>query len=150
MKIILIIFGLLPLLLVANSSIDYNRLYQNVDFVVEGYLTGEVIEKIRIIKNDPHPDVEFREDTYIYTYLIVDGRLKYSDWTAFPYDTIEVDGELTLRYRILIPEWLYETPREAKKVKQTNAWFLEYSQLLQSLHSLNYLELSRTKMFIHN
>jgi hypothetical protein len=149
MKAILYALCMFPLMLSGNSSLDYGGMYKNTGLIVEGHLSGEVIEKIKIISESKHPDIDFHEDTFIYTHLIIDGSVKFQNISYRPVvDEVEIEGTRTARYRVLIPERFYLERYKAKTVEDPNAWFVVYSPLGKSLYAYEYLKLSRTKMFI--
>ncbi len=151
MKAILYALCLLPIALLGNSDLDYGGMYKNAGLIVEGHLSGEVIETIKIIKESKHPDIDFHEDIFIYTHLIIDGSSKFQNISYRPVvDVVEIDGKRTARYRVLIPERFYSEPYKAKAVNESNAWFLVSSPLGESLYAYEYLKLSWTKMFIPN
>lgn len=148
MKVILYALCLLPLVLVGYSELDYGGMYKNAGMIVEGHLSGEVIEKIKIVRESKHPDMDFHEDIFIYTHLIVDGSLKFQKHHQWPDDEVEIEGRRIARYRVLIPERFYAESYKAKTVKEPNAWFVAYSPLVESIYAVEYLKLSRTRMFI--
>ena len=149
MKLILYALCLLPYALLGNSSFDYGGMYKNTGMIVEGRLSGEVIEKIKIIRESKHPDIDFEEYTFIHTHLIIDGSVKFQNISYRPVDDeVEIEGKRSARYRVLIPERFYTESYKAKTTEEPNAWFVTYSPLGESLYAYEYLKLSWTRMFI--
>tara|TARA_B100000614_G_scaffold67510_1_gene59870 strand:- start:87 stop:599 length:513 start_codon:yes stop_codon:yes gene_type:complete len=149
MKFLLIVIAFLPIA-VFGSDKDYAGMYENSDLIVEGRLSGEILEKIKIIRESKHPDVDFHEDIFLYTYLIVDGSVKFQARHQWPDDEVKIEGIKKARYRILIPERYYSEPNKALTVKESNTWFLISSPLAGSYHAFDWLALSQVRMFIPN
>lgn len=149
MKSLLLVIAFLPIA-VFSSDKDYAGMYENSDIIVEGRLSGEILEKIKIIRESEHPDVNFHEDIFLYTHLIVDGSVKFQNRHQWPDDEVEIEGIKKARYRILIPERYYSKSKKAHLVKESNSWFLISSPLAGSYHAFDWLALARVRMFIPN
>ncbi|MDQ8209758.1 hypothetical protein QEH52_19725 [Coraliomargarita sp. SDUM461003] len=147
MKFLLTVIALLPVVAFGSDK-DFGGMYENSDLIVEGRLSGDILEKIKVIRESKHPDVDFHEDTFLYTYLVVDGAVKFQKGHQWPDDEVEIQGKKKARYRILIPERYYSKTYKAITTEETHAWFLIPSPLAGSLHAYEYLALSRVRMFI--
>lgn len=147
MKFLLIVIAFLPIAAFGSDK-DYAGMYENSDLIVEGRLSGEILEKIQIISESKHPDVDFDEDIFLYTHLIIDGSVKFQNRHQWPDDEVEIEGIKKARYRILIPERYYSESNKAHTVKKSNTWFLISSPLAGSFHAFDWLALSQVRMFI--
>jgi hypothetical protein len=124
MKYILIALALFPTICLANSDLDYAGIYTDCDLIVEGHLSDTIIKKIEV-KTAPK-DIT----TYIDTYLLVDGRVKFQRRSPWPYDEIEDEqGKRIARYRVIVPEWIYKDIEKLNDSSEMNTWFLYYSQI---------------------
>lgn len=153
MKALLLVVTLLPLVAMAYSTLDFGNLYKESGVIVEGHLSGEEIEKVKIIRKSTLPDVEFHEDTYILTNLIVEGRVKYQkmDFEQFSHHVeteMNSEGKVIIKCRVLIPERFYSKAYRAETIENSNAWFIVYSPLTNTLYAYEELAISQTKLFI--
>ncbi|WPJ96051.1 hypothetical protein SH580_21790 [Coraliomargarita algicola] len=147
MKFLLTVIALLPLIAFSSDK-DFGGMYERSDLIIEGHLSGEVLEKMKIIRESKHPDVDFHEDIFLYTYLVVDGSVKFQNGHQWPDDEVEIKGIKKARYRILIPEVYYSESYKSITTEETHAWFLISSPLAGSMHAFDYLALPRVRMFI--
>ena len=139
----------MPFALLAHSPLDYQSMYDSVDMVIEGHLSGEIVEKVKIIRESKHPDAEFHEDVYIITYLHVDGRAKFKNQRLWPNDELRIDGEIVPRYRIVVPERLFESSLSAE-LENTSAWFLMNSALLDAPYAVSFLSVDKGELHIED
>lgn len=105
---------------------NYTAIYEKADIFVEGHLSGKELEKIKVSTSYNSTMGAGRDEFYIMTELIVDGRIQFNGQVIAPDGYLQIDGKEKEFYKVFAKDGahLNET-----NTKETKAWFISRSAL---------------------
>lgn len=127
MKFIAISFLLLPIAAFGLSPMpNYTALNEKADIYVEGHLSGKELSKIKVSSDYDSATGEGRDQFYIMTELVVDGRIQFNGHVIAPDGYLQINGKEKEYYRVFARDGVH---LNKENTEETKAWFISRSAL---------------------
>ena len=127
MKPFMISLLLAPIAAFGLSPIpNYTAIYEKADIFVEGHLSGKQLDKIKVSTSYNSTMGAGRDEFYIMTELIVDGRIQFNGQVIAPDGYLQIDGKEKEFYKVYAKDGAH---LNEANTKETKAWFISRSAL---------------------